>query len=75
MKSAYKSFNDLPLTLNATQVAEVLGISKVFAYNLLHQKTFPTIVIGKRMLVPKDKFVEWMNRSCEWTVHPAERRA
>ena len=75
MKNCFKSFEELPLTLNATQVAEVLGISRVFAYNLLHQETFPTIVIGKRMLVPKDKFVEWMNQSCEWTAHPVERRA
>ena len=65
MKPLYRSFDELPLTLNANQVAEVLGISRVFAYSLLHQETFPTITIGKRMLVPKDKFVEWMNQNCE----------
>lgn len=75
MKNGFKSFEELPLTLNATQVAEVLGISRVFAYSLLHQKTFPTIVIGKRMLVPKDKFVEWMNQSCEWTARQVDKRA
>jgi excisionase family DNA binding protein len=52
----------LPITLSANQVAQVLGISRANAYTLVHSKGFPTIQIGKRMVVPKNKLIEWMER-------------
>ena len=55
------SFSDLPLVLNATQLADLLSISRANAYNLLHREDFPTLHIGKRMLVPRDKLVRWMD--------------
>ena len=56
----YTSLEQLPVTLCANQIAQVLGISRANAYVLMHSKGFPTIRIGKRMIVPKDKFLEWM---------------
>lgn len=58
----YTSMEQLPLTLSANQVAQVLGISRANAYTLMHSKGFPTIQIGKRMVVPKNKLIEWMER-------------
>ncbi len=58
--NAYSSFNDLPLVLNAQQLAGVLNISRANAYKLLHREDFPTLHIGKRMLVSRDKLVKWM---------------
>lgn len=49
------SFDQLSLTLNATQVAAVLGISRSNAYELMRSEGFPTLHIGRRMLVPKDR--------------------
>ena len=57
------SLETLPLVLNATQVSEVLGISRAGAYNLMHREDFPTLLIGKRMLVPKDKLLAWIDRN------------
>ena len=57
----YTSLDQLPVTLCANQVAQVLGISRANAYVLMHSKGFPTIRIGKRMVVPKDKFLKWMD--------------
>ena len=51
----------LPMALNAKQVAAVLGISRAGAYNLMRSKGFPTLFIGKRMVVPKDRLMDWMN--------------
>ncbi len=51
----------LPMALNATQVAAVLGISRAGAYTLMRSEGFPTLFIGKRMVVPKDKLLAWMN--------------
>ena len=60
--SQYTSLDQLPLALSADDVAQVLGISRAHAYNLMHSKGFPTIKIGKRMTVPKDKLIEWIDR-------------
>jgi excisionase family DNA binding protein len=48
--------------LNANDIVSVLGISRAFAYNLLHDKTLPVIVIGKRRVVNKDKFFDWLEK-------------
>jgi excisionase family DNA binding protein len=59
--NTFSSFNDLPLVLNAQQLAGVLNISRANAYKLLHREDFPTLHIGKRMLVSRDKLVKWMD--------------
>ena len=58
----YTSLEQLPLALSAEDVAQVLGISRANAYTLMHGKGFPTIKIGKRMTVPKDKLIEWIDK-------------
>ena len=60
MTNTYTSIDQLPITLCAEDVAQVLGISRAGAYTLMHSKGFPTIQIGKRMVVPKDKLLAWM---------------
>lgn len=55
------SFEQLPVTLKADEVAAVLGISRANAYNLMRSEGFPTIHIGKRMIVPRDKLIEWID--------------
>ena len=61
MKPNYTSYDQLPLALCADDVAAVLGISRANAYTLMHSKDFPTITIGKRMMVPKDKLLSWID--------------
>ena len=60
--SSYKSYDELPLFLNATMVAKVLGVSPSSGYELMHEKDFPVLRIGNRMVVPKEKFIEWVER-------------
>lgn len=62
--TGYTSFEQLPLTLCAEEVAQVLGISRANAYTLMHTRGFPTIKIGKRMVVAKDKLIAWMEAQC-----------
>ncbi len=62
MKASYKNIDELPIMLNANDIVNVLGISRAFAYNLLHDKSLPVIVIGKRRIVNKDKFFDWLER-------------
>ncbi|MBQ7050864.1 MAG: helix-turn-helix domain-containing protein [Firmicutes bacterium] len=62
MKNNFTSYDQLPLALSAEDVSQVLGISRANAYALMHSKGFPTLKIGKRMTVPKDKLMEWMEK-------------
>ncbi len=66
MSEQYKSMEELPLMLNAHDIMSVLGISRAFAYNIMHDKSLPVIVIGKRRVVNKDKFFTWLQK-CEHT--------
>lgn len=56
----YKSYDELPLTLSVPEVAAVLGISRAGAYELARSKGFPSLSIGSRIVVPKDKFIAWI---------------
>ena len=58
--TGYTSFEQLPLTLCAEEVAQVLSISRANAYTLMHSRGFPTIKIGKRMVVAKEKLIAWI---------------
>ena len=60
VQSKFKSYEELPLFLPAKTVAEVLGISVAGAYELLHQEDFPVLKIGSRLVVPKEKFLLWI---------------
>lgn len=64
-RSRYKSFEELPLTLTVQDVADVLGIGLAHAYEVAHRKDFPTITLGSRIIVPRDRFMEWIDRQAE----------
>lgn len=49
-ESNYKSYDELPLFLNANIVSKVLGISSSSGYELMHTDGFPVLKIGSRDL-------------------------
>ena len=57
----YTSLDQRPVAVQAEDIAAVLGISRAGAYTLMRSKGFPTIFIGKRMVVYRDKFIQWMD--------------
>ena len=59
-KRIYTSFDEIPVTLTAGDVASVLGISRANAYRIMRRADFPVLQIGSRLLVNKTKFIEWM---------------
>ena len=64
-ESKFKNYDDLPLTLTVPELGEVLGISRAAAYELVRSKGFPSMRIGTRILVPKDKFIQWIDQQTE----------
>ena len=61
-ESSYKNYDELSLFLNAAMVAKVLGVSLSSGYELMHEPNFPVLKIGSRIVVPKEKFVEWVSQ-------------
>ena len=59
----FKSFDDLPLTLTVMEVAEALRISRAGAYDLVRTEGFPALKIGSRIVIPKEKFIQWMDEN------------
>ena len=62
-ESVYKSYDELPLFPNAETVAKLLSISPSSGYELIHEKGFPVLKIGSRLVVPKEKFRAWVERN------------
>ena len=59
-KSVYQSYDELPLFLKAEMVAQVLGVSPSSGYELMHEPDFPVLRVGSCMVVPKEKFIQWV---------------
>ena len=64
-QSVYKTYDDLPLFLNANLVAQVLGVSPSSGYELMHEPGFPVLRVGSRMVVPKEQFIRWVTEHTE----------
>lgn len=60
-ESTFTNYDRLPLFLNANTVAQVLGVSISSAYELMHETDFPALRIGNRIVVPKEKFRQWVD--------------
>lgn len=63
--NTYRNYNDLPLMLSVPEIGIVLGISRAGAYELVRADSFPKIRIGNRIVVPRDKFITWIDQQTE----------
>ena len=61
MKTEIKNITDFPLVLRVDDVAKIMGLSRVTAYNLVHSEGFPCKFVGRRITVPRDTFFNWLN--------------
>jgi excisionase family DNA binding protein len=60
-----KNYEELPVMLNANNLCEVLGISRSKAYSLMKEKRFPVLQIGNKLLTPRDKFIDWIEKNTQ----------
>ena len=56
----YSSYDEIPLFLDANDIVRILGISKTNVYYMFRANGFPTISIGKRKFVRKEKLFSWL---------------
>lgn len=57
-----KTKEDFPMVLTVNEVMEILRIGKRIAYEVMDQKDFPTIKIGKLKRVQRDAFFDWLKK-------------
>lgn len=49
------------LTYSVEEVAKLLGIARNNAYERVRAGDIPSIRMGKRLLVPRERFHTWLN--------------
>ena len=59
--SIYTSYAERRRRRSGAGVAGVVGTSRAGAYELVHGNEFPALKIGSRIVVPKDKFLAWID--------------
>ena len=62
-KKTYTDFDEVPLMLNATNLAAVMQISRAGAYNLFRLEGFPTNKVNGRALVTKSDLIQWLQQN------------
>lgn len=55
-----KNIDELPLFLTVSDVSKIIGMCLGKTYELFHSVNFPSIQFGKKLVIPKLAFVEWM---------------
>ena len=64
-KSMINNYDELPMFINANLLAELFGVSRASAYELMREKNFPSFRIGKRTLVSKENLRTWIESRSE----------
>lgn len=56
------SGDGLPPVLTVPEVARYLRIGRTMAYELTKHKDFPAVRVGRAVRVPRDSFLQWLDR-------------
>lgn len=65
MKNRIYSESDLPCWLNAKEIATYLGLGLTATYEMIHDKNFPKVVHNRRILIPRDRFLAYLDQRIE----------
>ena len=66
-KSMYKTKEEMPLFLTVMDVANLLGISRASAYELVRQENFPKLkIVQGRTIIPRDRLLEWLDEQTHY---------
>lgn len=57
-----KTALDYPLILTAEHIAEIMGVSKRIAYEIMEYKGFPLIRLGRLKRVNREAFFKWVEK-------------
>ena len=70
-QSMYKSKEELPMFLTVMDVANLLGISRASAYELVREDNFPKLkIVQGRTMIPRDRLLEWLDEQTRYDELP-----
>ena len=53
------------LTMTVDELREAMGCGRRQAYDLVNRADFPKIRLGKRILIPRDALMRWLEAQTE----------
>ena len=66
-QSIYKKREDMPMFLTVMDVANLLGISRASAYELVRKEDFPKLkIVQGRIIIPRDRLLEWLDEQVRY---------
>ena len=70
-QSIYKSKDEMPMFLTVMDVANLLGISRASAYELVREANFPKLkIVQGRTIIPRDRLLEWLDEQTRYDELP-----
>lgn len=70
-QSIYKSKDEIPMFLTVMDVANLLGISRASAYELVREDNFPKLkIVQGRTIIPRDRLLEWLDEQTRYDELP-----
>ena len=70
-KSIYKTKEEMTLFLTVLDLANLLGISRASAYELVRQENFPKLkIVQGRTIIPRDRLLEWLDEQTRYDELP-----
>jgi len=51
------------LTVTVSELSQILGVNRTAAYFLVRRSDFPSIRIGKRIVIPKVALLRWLDQT------------
>ena len=70
-QSIYKRKDEMPMFLTVMDVANLLGISRASAYELVREDNFPKLkIVQGRTIIPRDRLLEWLDEQTRYDELP-----
>ena len=74
-QSMYKNKDEMPMFLTVMDVANLLGISRASAYELVREDNFPKLkLVHGRVIIPRDTLFEWLDEQTNFEMVRKEVR-
>ena len=70
-QSMYNNRDEMPMFLTVMDVANLLGISRASAYELVREDNFPKLkIVQGRTIIPRDRLLEWLEEHTRYDELP-----
>ena len=70
-QSTFKNRDEMPMFLTVMDVANLLGISRASAYELVREDNFPRLkIVQGRTIIPRDRLLEWLDEQTRYDELP-----